>query len=98
MQILSERDICTQFITPAIVKAGWNLKNQVREEVTYTNGRIRVRGQLAARGKRKRVDYVLYAKSGIPIALIEAKDSKHTIGAGMQQALDCSNGLYTTFI
>lgn len=85
---LTERDICTKFILPALVKAGWDVQRQIAEEVFLTNGRIYVRGKLTARGKRKRADFVLYHKSGIPLAVIEAKDKKHTIGAGMQQALE----------
>ena len=84
----SERDICTKFITPAIVKAGWDIHKQVREEVSFTDGRIYVRGHLTARGKRKRADYILYYKPNIPVAIIEAKDNNHGMGAGMQQALE----------
>ena len=69
---LSERDVCSKFITPAIIAAGWDLHTQIREEVTFTKGRIIVRGKLHARGERKRVDYVLYYKPNIPLALIEA--------------------------
>ena len=68
---LSERDICTKFITPALRKAGWDEMTQIREEVSFTKGRITVRGKLASRGKDKRADYVLYYKPNIPIALIE---------------------------
>jgi type I restriction enzyme, R subunit len=57
---LSERDICTKFITPAIKRAGWDLQSQVREEVTFTKGRIIVRGKLVTRGKAKRANYILY--------------------------------------
>ncbi len=57
---LSERDICTQFITPALEHAGWDMQKQVREEVSFTAGRIYVKGNLSARGKRKRADYILY--------------------------------------
>ncbi|HDY89860.1 MAG TPA: restriction endonuclease, partial [bacterium] len=85
---LSERDICTKFITPAIQNAGWDIQRQIREEVTFTDGRIYVRGHLTTRGKRKRADYILYYKPNIPVAIIEAKDNKHTVGAGMQQALE----------
>ena len=84
---LSERDICTKFITPALVTAGWNIDTQVREEVGFTDGRIYVRGKIHKRGKQKRADYILYYKPNIPIAIIEAKDNNHTVGAGMQQAL-----------
>ncbi len=85
---LSERDICSKFITPALVKAGWNLQSQILEEVSFTDGKIYVRGRMTARGERKRADYILYYKPNIPIAIIEAKDNKHTVGAGMQQALE----------
>ncbi|MCC6839249.1 MAG: DEAD/DEAH box helicase family protein [Flavobacteriales bacterium] len=85
---LSERDICTKFITPAILAAGWDVDTQFREEVSFTDGRIYVRGKLTARGKRKRADYILYYKPNIPIAIIEAKDNNHSLRAGMQQALD----------
>ncbi len=84
---LSERDICTKYITPALKKAGWNLQTQIREEVSFTDGRIYVKGNLSSRGKRKRADYILYHKSNIPIAIIEAKDNKHTVQAGIQQGL-----------
>jgi type I restriction enzyme R subunit len=84
---LSERDICTKFITPALVAAGWDINLQVLEEVSFTDGKIIVRGKLVARGTRKRADYILYYKS-IPVAIIEAKDNTHTVRAGIQQALD----------
>ncbi len=84
---LSERDICTKFITPAIEKAGWDIQLQVREEVSLTKGRVIVRGKIHTRGKNKRADYVLYYKPNIPIAVIEAKDNKHTVSDGMQQAI-----------
>ncbi|MGN6164321.1 MAG: EcoAI/FtnUII family type I restriction enzme subunit R [Flavisolibacter sp.] len=83
---LSERDICTKFITPALVKAGWDIEMQVLEEVSFTNGKIYVRGKLTARGERKRADYILYYNSN-PVAIIEAKDNNHGIGAGLQQGL-----------
>ncbi len=85
---LSERDICTKFITPAIEKAGWDKQTQFLEEVSFTDGKIYVRGKLTARGARKRADYILYYKPNIPIAIIEAKDNKHSVRAGIQQALD----------
>jgi type I restriction enzyme R subunit len=95
---LSERDICTKFINPALVKAGWDIKNQVREEVSFTDGRIIVRGGMHARGKRKRADYVLYHKPNMAIAIIEAKDNKHGVGAGMQQALEYAEILQIPFV
>lgn len=85
---LSERDICSKYITPALEAAGWNLQTQILEEVSFTDGKIYVRGKLTARGERKRADYVLYYKPNIPIAIIEAKDNKHSVRSGIQQALD----------
>ena len=85
---LSERDICTKFITPAVEKAGWDKRNQLLEEVSFTDGKIYVRGKLTTRGVRKRADYILYYKPNIPIAIIEAKDNKHSVRAGIQQALE----------
>ena len=84
---LSERDICTKYIQPALEKAGWNPLSQIREEVSFTDGRIYVKGNLTSRGKRKRADYILYYKPNIPIAIIEAKDNKHSVKAGIQQGL-----------
>jgi type I restriction enzyme R subunit len=72
---LSERDICTKFITPAIRRAGWDELTQFRQEVSFTKGRIIVRGKLVTRGRPKRADYLLYYKPNIPIAIIEAKDT-----------------------
>ena len=85
---LSERDICTQYIQPALEKAGWDKHTQIREEVSFTDGRIYVKGNLTVRGKRKRADYILYYKPNIPIAIIEAKDNNHSVKAGIQQALN----------
>jgi len=95
---LSERDICTKYITPALVDAGWDLHRQIREEVTFTAGRIRVRGDRVRRDKGKRADYVLYYKPNIPIAVIEAKDNNHTVGDGMQQAIDYGTALDVPFV
>jgi type I restriction enzyme, R subunit len=95
---LSERDICTKFITPAIQQAGWDIHTQVREEVSFTKGRIIVRGKLHSRGEQKRADYILYYKSNIPIAIIEAKDNAHSVGAGMQQALNYAETLEIPFV
>jgi type I restriction enzyme, R subunit len=95
---LTERDICTKYITPAILSAGWDLHTQIREEVSFTNGRIIVRGRVHARGERKRADYILYYKSSIPIAVIEAKDNNHSVGAGMQQALNYAQTLGIPFV
>jgi type I restriction enzyme R subunit len=95
---LSERDICTKFITPALVAAGWDIQSQVREEVGFTAGRIYVRGKLHARGAQKRADYILYHKPNLPLAIIEAKDNTHSVGAGLQQGLDYAQTLDLPFI
>lgn len=95
---LSERDICTKFITPAVQQAGWDVASQIREEVGFTKGRIIVRGRLVTRGKAKRADYVLYYKPNIPIALIEAKDNTHAVGDGMQQGLEYATTLDIPFV
>ena len=96
---LSERDICTKYITPAIVQtAGWNLYTQIREEVTFTVGRVYVRGKLVTRGESKRADYILYYKPNIQIAVIEAKDNNYSVGSGMQQALNYAEILDIPFV
>ena len=75
---LSERDICTKFITPAIEKAGWNKQTQLLEEVSFSDGKIYVRGKLTARSERKRADYILYNKPNIPVAINEAELKNHS--------------------
>jgi len=95
---LSERDICTKFITPSIVSAGWNIHSQIREEVAFTDGRIYVRGKMHARGEKKRADYILYYKPNIPIAVVEAKDNNHSVSAGIQQALGYAETLEIPFV
>ena len=95
---LSEADICSKFITPALLKAGWDAETQIREQVHFTKGRIIVRGKIVSRGKSKFADYILYAKPNIPIAIIEAKDNSQTIGAGMQQALDYAETVGVPFV
>jgi type I restriction enzyme R subunit len=95
---LSERDICSKYITPAVTGAGWDLHTQIREEVSFTKGRIIVRGKLHTRGEQKRADYILYYKSNIPLAVIEAKDNSYSVGAGMQQALNYAETLGVPFV
>jgi type I restriction enzyme R subunit len=95
---LTEADIRTKFITPNIVVAGWCVDTQIREEVGFTDGRIYVRGKIHARGAQKRADYILYYKPNIPIALLEAKDNNHTVGAGIQQALGYAKTLEIPFV
>ncbi len=95
---LSESDICAKFITPAIIDAGWDEALQIRREVSFTKGRIIVRGKLHTRGEQKRADYILYYKANIPLAVIEAKDNKHSVGSGMQQALNYAETLDIPFV
>ena len=95
---LSERDICTKFITPALRQAGWDEMFQIREEVSFTKGRIIVRGKLVTRGKAKRADYILYYKPNIPLALIEAKDNTHSVSDGLQQGLGYATTLDIPFV
>jgi type I restriction enzyme, R subunit len=80
-----------------LFQAGWD-ETRWRREYPFTAGRIIVRGELIARGKQKRADYLLFYKSNIPIAIIEAKDNTHSIGAGMQQGLAYSNALDIPFV
>src|SRR5574343_886253 len=86
---LSETDICDLFITPAIRDAGWDAVRQIRRDVTLTPGPIVVRGNMSSRNKKKKkfADYVLFWEPGVPVAVIEAKDNKHTASHGLQQAL-----------
>ena len=94
---LSERDICTKFITPALRRSGWDEMTQIREEVYFTKGRVIVRGNLVSRGEGQRADYILYYKPNVPVAVIEAKDNNHSIGDGMQQALSYAETLNIPF-
>jgi type I restriction enzyme R subunit len=96
--LLSERDICTKFITPAIEQAGWDIVTQIREEFPLTKGRVIVRGKLHTRAQHKRADYVLFYKPNIPIAVIEAKDNNHSVGDGMQQGLGYAEMLQVPFV
>ncbi len=97
---LTETDIRTKFITPALVGPAtgkWDLMTQVREEIYFTKGRVIVRGKMVARGEAKKADYILYYKPGMPIAVIEAKDNNHSVGSGMAQALEYAEILDVPF-
>lgn len=87
---LTEADIRTKFVTPALVgpnRDKWDVMTQISEELYFTKGRVIVRGKTVERGEAKKADYVLSYKPGVPIAVVEAKDNNHSVGAGMQQAL-----------
>jgi type I restriction enzyme R subunit len=94
---LSEEDIKARYITPAVTNAGWDLE-QIRFEYAFTAGRIIVQGNITTRGNRKRADYVLFYKSNLPLAIIEAKDNNHSVGAGLQQAIDYANALDIPYV
>ncbi|MFM5477855.1 EcoAI/FtnUII family type I restriction enzme subunit R [Aeromonas veronii] len=95
---LTEADIISKYLLPAIKAAGWDDLTQVRQEVKLRDGKVVVRGQMAARKKVKSADIVLYHKMGLPLAVIEAKANKHEIGKGMQQGLDYARLLDVPFV
>ena len=95
---MTEEDIKLQFITPAIEAAGWDRQKQIKMEYNFTDGRVIVRGNITARGKRKRTDYLLYYKPNLPIAIVEAKDNRHNLGDGMQQAIEYAQVLDIPFV
>jgi len=87
---LSETDIRSKFITPALCGsggAGWDLMTRIKEEAYFTKGRVIVRGKTVRRGEAKKADYLLYYKPNFPLAVLEAKDNNHSVADGMQQAL-----------
>ena len=94
---LSETDICSMFITPAVTSSGWDLMTQLRQEVYFTDGRITVNGQIVERGEKKWADYVLY-KGDLPLAIIEAKNNTYSVGHGMQQGLEYATILDVPFV
>lgn len=97
-KMLTETEIRTRYITPAITNAGWQLP-QVREEYYYfTKGRIVVHGKKATRNEAKKVDYLLFYKPNLPLAVVEAKDNNHDEGDGMQQAVDYGEHLDVPFV
>lgn len=95
---LSEPDIITKFILPAVKSAGWDDMTQIRQEVKLRDGKVIVRGNMAARRKVKSADIVLYHKPSMPLAVIEAKANKHEVGKGMQQGLDYASLLEVPFV
>ncbi|MCA9970641.1 MAG: DEAD/DEAH box helicase family protein, partial [Anaerolineales bacterium] len=94
---LTEQEIRTRFITPALRQAGWQPR-QIREEYYFTDGRIHVqRSGRTLRGQRSFVDYLLVYKN-VPLAIVEAKDNRHAVGAGMQQGLRYAAALDVPFV
>ena len=95
---LTETDIRTKYILPALTKVGWDSYSQIREEYYFTAGEIKVKGKKTKREAGKKADYILFYKPKLPIAIIEAKDNKHQISDGMQQALEYGGILDIPFI
>ncbi|AKL13821.1 TPA: DEAD/DEAH box helicase family protein [Kluyvera intermedia] len=98
LSTLTEADIITKCVIPAILDAGWNDTTQIRQEVKLRDGKVIVRGKVAARRTVKSADIVLYHKPGIPLAVIEAKANKHEIGKGMQQGIEYARLLDVPFV
>ena len=96
-KLMTETEVCMNYITPAINRAGWDKKRQMRREYYFTAGRIVVRGKATARKKGKKADYLLEYKSNLPLAVVEAKNNQHSMGSGMQQALDYADSLDVPF-
>ena len=84
---LKEQEIRTLFITPALQQKGWAVSVNMREEYYFTDGRVLVVGNQHSVAEGKKADYLLYHK-GKPIAVVEAKDNKHAVGGGIQQAME----------
>jgi type I restriction enzyme R subunit len=96
---MTEEDVKLRFITPAIEAAHWDRNSQIRMEYNFTDGRIIVRGNAKpVRGARKKADYILYYKRNLPLAIVEAKDNNHSVGAGMQQGLEYAAILDIPFV
>ena len=92
---MTEEDIKLRYITPAIT-ATWKL-NQITMETKITDGKINLKGNLVVREKPKKADYVLYLNDAKPIAIVEAKDNKHTVSYGIQQAITYAQMLDVPF-
>lgn len=95
---LSEEDIKMKYITPALEQSNWSVRNDIRAEYYFTDGRIDIRGNKAHRRRGKKADYLLFYKANLPIAIIEAKDNKHSVGDGMQQGIEYAQILDVPFV
>lgn len=82
--LLSEEDIKRCYITPALERV-WPACD-IRMEKPITDGRVNIRGNMEMRERPKFADYVLYTHAGYPLAIVEAKDNKHNVSFGIQQA------------
>ena len=94
---MTEADVRAKLIDPAVEQAGWS-EDKVRREITFTAGRIQVHGKTISRGEKKRVDYILYYKNDLPLALIEAKDDSQGVGDGLQQGISYAQDLDIPFV
>ncbi len=96
---MTEADVCRTFVTPAIKNAGWD-DSLIKEQFYFTSGKVIVRGKTVSRGKPKKADYVLFKsnKTKMPLAVIEAKKNKLSIGDGMQQGLEYGDILDIPFV
>ena len=94
-QNMTEEDIKLQYITPAIT-AKWPM-GHITMETKITDGKINLKGNLVVREKPKKADYVLYLQDEKPIAIVEAKDNKHTVSYGIQQAMTYAKMLDVPF-
>lgn len=93
---LTEADIRSKFIDPAILRSGWT-ESQIRREHYFTDGRVIFIGQNHDRQKGKKADYILYRANNLPIAIVEAKDNNKPVGGGMQQAMEYAQILNLPF-
>ena len=93
---LSEEDIKSRYIQPALEDKGWD-KFHMLLEYPYTPGQIIVQGSMKHRKRGKRVDYLLFTEDNSPIAIVEAKDRKHAPADGIQQAIDYAKDLDLPF-
>ena len=94
---MSEEDIKLNFITPALLRRGWQDKITMETAVRFTDGKVNLRGNLVTRDPAKKADYILYLNRNHPIAIVEAKDNNHSISYGMQQAKEYAKMLDVPF-
>lgn len=94
---MTEEDIKLNYITPALNASGWRNGDHITMETKITDGRINLKGNMAYREKAKKADYLLYLNKYHPIAIVEAKDNKHSVSAGLQQAMEYARMLDVPF-
>lgn len=97
MSKMTEEDVKVKYITPALQNKEWDPKTQMRFEYYYTAGKINVRGNTTQRSSGKKIDYLLYYKSNLPIAVVEAKDNEHQVADGLQQGIGYAEDLDVPF-